>query len=244
MNALRYFLTILATMLCFQASAAPDCEKMPAAYHEFVLFGKQKLYLSHLAEFHAIHAYQVIVEVSLYKDGVDVPKIFFSDRQKHPKRNYTVSPAKFGSPNDRRRDDWILPDYMKKQVTFNADIHWGTQNNEFLVRDVTVTIENVIYLRKFEESDQHSPNLEYIFFGEGDDHYFAHRIGSYPDFDQLIGVEVPQKTLKLPDTMTVIIGSPNNANNRLKNSDSGKDLAGMQFKAGAEIYFEQLTEQQ
>ena len=52
----------------------------PAACHEFGIFGRNKIYLSHYPMFHAIHAYQAIIEVTLTQDGHDLSSQFFADR--------------------------------------------------------------------------------------------------------------------------------------------------------------------
>lgn len=228
------------------ASKDTHCETMPAAYHEFVMFGNKHIYLSHFSMFHAIHGYQVIIEASLEKSGQPVENIFLQDKLGHPSRVYTLSPAVAGSSITRRRADWILPDYMKKNVTFNADIHWGTQPNQFLMRDVTVKIINVIYFRKFEEADKTNPKLTYILFGDPTDHYLAHRVAAYPDFDQILVVNSMNRNID--DTQTFVIDTPDNLTSRLKKNSHVQGVIfpsnfPLELKTGHEIYFENLTEQ-
>src|SRR4051812_39605207 len=98
----RIGLILLLAGASIGAQAQEPCN-MPTAYHEFVMFGNGRIYLSHYSMFHAIHAYQALIEVSLRKGNVDVRPAFFRDRAAPPERSYTVSPSRPGSPVEWRR---------------------------------------------------------------------------------------------------------------------------------------------
>lgn len=198
----------------------------PAAYHEFEMFGNKKIYLSHYSMFHAIHSYQVILEASFLKGNVDVAKAFSEDRKNHPEREYTLSPSKVGSPFSRRRDDWSLPDYIQTGKEFNADIHWGDKENEVLFSDVTVKIDRVIHFRRFEDADSRNTALSYILFGEKDDLYLAHLVSVFPDFDQIVAVDVVDGTVdSYPHLIFSVANTADDAKSRLKTE--GEEVVGV-----------------
>ena len=241
-------------------SSQTSNEKPPAAYHEFVMFGNDTIYLSHYTMFHAIHSYQIIFAASFKKDKVDVVKAFLDDRREHPDRSYTVSPSKKGSPLSRRRDDWILPDYMHDGMEFNADIHWGEEPEEFLFRDVTVHIDRIILDKKFEEADQHDARLNYLLFGTKGDRYLAHLIGSFPDFDDILSIDIENDQFPSNPGLKFTLDKENESSDRLQGE--GKEFKGIlqpvsdlkkveedsvindqKIKLKSEIYFEDIEEQ-
>jgi len=66
--------------------------------HGMLIFGKNKIYASHLPMFHAPHHYQIILELEL--DKGDAQK-FIADQQQHPESaTYTIEPEKFILPNE------------------------------------------------------------------------------------------------------------------------------------------------
>lgn len=162
----------------------------PAAFHEFAMFGRKRLYLSHYPMFHAVHAYQALAEARLSRGGRDWTGALLAELDRHPERLYTLSPSRRGSQLTRRRDDWRLPGTFRAGATFNADVHWGGRKDQFLARDVSATLSRIIFFRQFQEGDRHNPRLSYIVFGEPDDLYLAHYIAVQPDFDQIVAAEL------------------------------------------------------
>src|SRR5580692_518614 len=74
---------------------------MATAWHEFAMFGKKKIFLSHLSVFHSIHNYQALVEVSL--DEASREKYLASDGVRF--RLSPTDPKKTeGSVQDRLQD--------------------------------------------------------------------------------------------------------------------------------------------
>ncbi len=177
-----------------------DNPNLPTAWHEFAIFGKNTVYLSHLPMFHSIHDYQVIVQVTL--DPNSLAKYAESSNTK-----LILSPTKKGSKGETledRLEDWKLPNYMKPGIRFNAEIHGDT---ETIASDATVTIEKVIHFKQFKESEATPKELPYILFGTPAEAYLAHRMVHNPDFDQILEVDVNSVTklaLKtLPDSKEV-----------------------------------------
>ena len=219
--------------------------KVPTAYHEFVVFGNDTMYMSHYSMFHAIHAYQIIVQVGLHKDGQDIGRLVRAEAVAHPERSYTVSPAKIGSPQSRRRDDWILPQYIKAGVKFNTDIHWGTRADQFLERDVTATIEKIVYFKQFDDIKSHNSKLTYLIFGEPGNYFAAHKVSTFPDFDQIVEIEDPGVRVSVDE---FVADSVDSVSERLRtNLDGVLNYSGgkkqIKITAKKEIYFEELEEQ-
>lgn len=229
-------------------------DRAPDAYHEFVMFGNDRIYLSHYAMFHSVHAYQAIIQTSFEKGNIDVVKTFLEDRRQHPDRFYTLSPSKKDSPDTRRRDDWVLPDYIHEGSEFNADIHWEDHEGQvaFLLQDVTVKIDKVILFRKFEETDQHHDRLTYLLFGEKGDKYLAHFISGMNDFDHIMAVDIENDQLDPNPYSKLIIDGKDEASMRpetgkkyigeITNSDKQKPTS-LTIKPTSEIYFEEIEEQ-
>jgi hypothetical protein len=219
--------------------------KIPTAYHEFVVFGNDKMYMSHYSMFHAIHAYQIIVQVGLHKDGKDIGRLVRAEQAAHPDRHYTVSPAKVDNPESRRRDDWILPEYMKVGVKFNTDVHWGTNADQFLERNVTATIEKIVYFKQFDDIKSHNSKLTYLIFGEPGNYFAAHRVSTFPDFDQIVEIDDPGVKVSLDEFVADVADT---VGDRIRKSldgvlsySGGKKQIKLTVKK--EIYFEELEEQ-
>jgi len=247
MNVVISFSAIAQTSSVGQSSHGDHATgyKVPTAYHEFVVFGNDTMYMSHYSMFHAIHAYQVIVQVSLHKDGQDIGRLVRAESVAHPERSYTVSPAKIGSPESRRRDDWILPEYMKVGVKFNTDIHWGTRADQFLERNVTATIEKIVYFKQFDDIKSHNSKLTYLIFGEPGNYFAAHKVSTFPDFDQIVEIDDPGVKVSVDE---FIADSADTVSDRLRKSlDGVLNYSGgkrqIKITVKKEIHFEELEEQ-
>ena len=200
----------------------------PAAFHEFAMFGRKRLYLSHYPMFHAVHAYQALAEARLSLGGRDWTGALLDELARHPDRLYTLSPSKPRSPITRRRDDWRLPDTFRARSTFNADVHWGDRNDQFLARDVTATLTSIVYFRQFQEGDRRNPRLSYVVFGERDDLWLAHSIAVQPDFDQIVSVELVDGALPRPFTKLLVPRSDGKTTRlRRKGEGVSGELVGM-----------------
>ena len=187
----------------------------PAAFHEFAMFGRKRLYLSHYPMFHAVHAYQAIAEARLSRGGRDWTGAVLDELARHPNRLYTLSPSKRGSKFTRRRDDWRLPSTFRGGKTFNADVHWGGRKDQFLARDVSATLTRIIFFRQFQEEDRHNRRLSYIVFGETHNLYLAHYIAVQPDFDQIVAVEAVNGAPIRPGTK-LLLPRPDRKTTRLR----------------------------
>ncbi len=155
----------------------------PAAVHGMLLFGREKIYLSHLPMFHSPHDYQVILEVELKPEA---KALFIKDQKDHPEqRLYTLVPQRF-----------VLPDMVKKPTSFAATLvrgHFERGGIEF--GSSSVLIKKVIYFKKLDAATKPPQTSKYILFGAWGQAYLAHFISGKPSFDQVLGAEV--KNVKL-----------------------------------------------
>ncbi len=195
----------------------------PAAFHEFAMFGRRRLYLSHYPMFHAVHAYQALAEAKLTWRGRDWTAACLDQMARYPKRLHTLSPSRRGSPPTRRRDDWRLPARFRAGGRFNADVHWGGRNNQFLARDVTATLTRIVFFRQFQEDDRHNRRLSYLLVGRPDDLYLVHYITVQPDFDQIVAVE-SVGGVKLEPFTKLVLPRPDRRATRLRKP--GEVIAG------------------
>ena len=69
---------------------------VPAAVHGMAMFGDKSIYLSHMPMFAAPHNAQVILEVSLSKDGEEPEDQYREDGRSNGNALYSVKPQKCG----------------------------------------------------------------------------------------------------------------------------------------------------
>jgi hypothetical protein len=160
--------------------------RVPVGFHEFEMFGDSSVYLSHYPMFGSIHAYQVLLEVTLTGEGNDPRQLYLSHKQKNPLTRYSLSPE---TP-DGQMHYWVMPDVIKPGQKFRANIHWqkSAGHPQYISRNVTVEIVKVIYFRLFQPDDKKPDVLSYLLFGNGPEAFLAHYIANYPDFDHIVAV--------------------------------------------------------
>ncbi len=149
---------------------APD----KPSVHGMLLFGRGKVYASHLPMFHAPHNYQVILELNL--DQKDQAR-FVEDQQRHPEEaTYTLAPGRF-----------VLPDMLAAPRPFKAVLYRGhfERGGTPVTDSVTVRIGKVIYAERFTEAAAAAPTTNYLLFGNAREQFAAHVIRKAPDFDHI-----------------------------------------------------------
>lgn len=196
---MRVIATLSFLFVSFSALGFCGNPNLPTAWHEFDLFGKEKLYISHLAAFHSIHAYQVIAEVSL--DGESAEK--FRAAGVARARLSPTAKGKTGATLQDRLEDWKLPDYMVAGKQFHAEI---TAGKETVAGDVTVTIRRVLHFQMEDEQVPRPKDLSYLVIGSAREAFALHAMTRFPDFDQVLAVTLrpgtelpPPKTVATPD---------------------------------------------
>lgn len=142
--------------------------------HGMLMLGRDKVYLSHLPMFHSPHDYQLILEAGL--DPAEL-KAYRDDARAHPDSLYTIAPT----------EEWVLPDVIDTGATFKADIYRGhfERGGERIRAGATMTVRRIVHFRRFDPA-QSTASAAWIRFGEGDEHYAAHRIEKAPDFDEVV----------------------------------------------------------
>ena len=196
--------------------------QVPVGFHEFEMFGDTAVYLSHYPMFGSIHAYQVLLEVKLSGNGNDPRQLYLSHKQKNPETRYSLSPETV----EGDMHYWVMPDVIKKGKTFRANIHWQKTGGrpQYISRNVTVEIVNVLHFRLFQPDDRKPAALSYLIFGNAAETFMAHYLGSYPDFDQVVAVTGDTQKLRLNEaaaaTLVTIPDRENKKELRLLKKDS------------------------
>lgn len=167
-----------------------------ASVHGMLVFGKERVYLSHLPMFHNPHDYQAIVEAELPAAAKDA---YLRDRAAHPEESvYTLVPERF-----------VLPEMMSQPRPFAAELYRGHfERGGVPIAKVAVTrIKRVVHFRRFDPGATHPARLQYLAFGaEGEETFLAHLITARPDFDHV--VEAKGLTGALPRTVVFDAAAP------------------------------------
>jgi len=203
------------------------------------------------------HHYQVITEVTFSGDGGDD---YLNDRLEEKAPLYTLAPSTFHmldlisavpetSPLSSFTGTIFRGHFERQDAPQPFDIEPAMLPNE-----VQVDVTRVIYAHEFAFHPVPLDQLEYILFGEGDEHFLAHRITMAPDFDQLLPVRITGHTFADEELQHgIIVAVPDRANTlseRLMDGDTvsgearsagtGVLLAsGLQIEAAPEFYFEE-----
>jgi hypothetical protein len=145
--------------------------------HGMLIFGKEKIYASHLPLFHPPHDYQIILELELSKEA---KKQFIKDQQLHPEQTtYSIEPEQF-----------ILPDKISSKGSFKANLCRGhfERGGVKIADSVTVKISAVLYFKKFNPADTKLSTTDFILFGNSKEQFAIHQLSNKPDFEQIIQV--------------------------------------------------------
>jgi hypothetical protein len=223
--------------------------------HNMLIVGQETVFLSHLPMFSAPdfaspHRYQAILEATFTKVGGNPQAVYANDRKSHPATKiYTLNP-----------DEFVLPKLLSTNASapvssFGANVfrgHLEKPGHRVLLREITVSIKNVLHFREFEPEATRPAQLEYILFGKGKELFLAHFITRPPDFDQVLAVSAADHSFtddELGKGLHVVLARPNAIAQRLteKQEAVGEVRAAngtasplqVRFKAGAEFYFEE-----
>lgn len=166
------------------------------AVHGMVVFGRHRIYLSHLPMFHAPHNYQAIIEVELSSSAL---KAYQSSA---PGTLITLVPEKFS-----------LPVMMANPRVFKAVLYLGHfERGGRRLTGATVEIKKIIVFRKLDPDGSRPEFSTYFRFGNDLESFLVHKISSRPDFDHLIKIEgsgtsqAEEIKFDSPDTHPVSMG--------------------------------------
>jgi hypothetical protein len=174
--------------------------------HGMVLFGSEKLYLSHIPLYSSPHNIQVVVEVKI---ASGVP----ADQQLFGTKNFTVRPTAF-SLHDLAHD-------VLRSVTGTVYLGNFESGGTPAFRNVKFEVVRVIYQRDMASSMPRNPALDYIAVGTPTQPYFVHVIDAPPSFDQIALVKLPDNSWLDAEalekgTLVRIDGQANAVTKRLK----------------------------
>jgi hypothetical protein len=209
-----------------------------------VLFGDTKLYLSHMPLFCPPHNEQMILEVTLSKEGENPEECYRDDRRATGTPFYTVKPPA------------MCLSELEPGASFVGDVHRNSyeDDGQLLVADVAVTVGNVIYAEALDPTMRNrTGRLNYLCFGDAGELFAAHQITSAPSFDQIVSITILDKSvasqpMQLASVMTV--PADDDVFSRLQPHDAPKadfvihpgtraeDVVRSRITVGNEIYFD------
>lgn len=147
--------------------------------HGMLVFGKEKIYASHLPLFHSPHDYQIILKLELSKEA---KKQFIKDQQLHPEQTtYSIETERF-----------VLPDKIGSKGSFKANLYRGhfERGGEKIADSIVVKISTVLYFKKFNPADAKISTTDFIVFGSSKEQFAIHQLSNKPDFEQIIQVHI------------------------------------------------------
>lgn len=171
--------------------------------HGMLVFGKEKVYLSHLPMFHSPHDYQVLLEVEL---PIEVKTTYLIEKEQDKFQSvYTIVPESF-----------ILSEVMGNGKSFKAVLYKGHfERGGFpITKKFKIGIKKVLYFKKFEKNALKSEMGKYIIIGNIAEQFLVHKVIAKPDFDQISKLSGLSKTITtiLLDTTHLDITIPDNLN--------------------------------
>jgi hypothetical protein len=178
---MKNILPLMLFVICFQVFAQHENHSMSSdkpSTHGMLLFGTDKVYVSHLPMFHSPHDYQIILEIELSKS--DKQKYVW-DKNKNPNyTTYTIEPEKF-----------VLPDMINNPKDFKVNLYRGhfERGGIEILKNITVKIVQVISFKKFNPEGTKAKTTNFILFGNEKEQFLAHEITNKPDFEQIVEVK-------------------------------------------------------
>ncbi|HEX7734636.1 MAG TPA: hypothetical protein VF458_07230 [Ktedonobacteraceae bacterium] len=180
--------------LSTQSGAHEECDT--TGTHGMLLFGDQEaLYLSHLPMFTSPHNFQVILEVG-FDDAIR--NTFLSDHQADGKTIHTFVPEPFPIVDLRDRGFGNGPARTSLRGTiFHGHFERGGKP---IAEDVVATVRDVVYFVELDITEKHGEDwgLSYQCFGHPGRLYFAHTIGTRPNFDHIVSARMIPGTVTNP----------------------------------------------
>lgn len=166
------FLTV--SFLVHTASAQPHTGH--AAVHGMLMFGAEKIFISHLPLFHAPHDYQVILEVEVPQEK---KALYLKAVEQNPQSIFTVVPKPF-----------VLATANSLPAQIQGDIFLGhfEKGGKLLLSQVLLKIKKNILFQKL-NPESSAGNLKYLLFGSATEKFLAHIIGAKPSFDHIVKVD-------------------------------------------------------
>lgn len=210
--------------------------------HGMLAVGEETVYLSHLPMFtDPTHHFQVILEVTLARDGDDPHAAYLADRRRSGAAIYSVRPGAFDIT-------CLQPDHPRCITSFPGSLfrnHFERPGNEEILPGLTFNVAQVVAFRELPAPGAPRGMLEYLLYGVGPDLFLSHAITREPDFDQTLAVRVAgdgPPAHELREGLSLVIwGRTNAIKNRLQGGErvTGLVLGGSGTR---EVELDVLTE--
>lgn len=142
--------------------------------HGMLMFGRDRVFLSHLPMSRAPHDYQLVFEAGLPESTLAQYRL---DVASHPDSIYTLEPAA----------QWILPNTISRDTTFSAHLYRGhfERGGTRIASDISVTVLALIMFRRFDATDTVRPSAWFA-VGSAREQFLLHRIAGRGDVDQVV----------------------------------------------------------
>lgn len=183
-----------------QGGADPNTVSMMQSQHACFIVGTQALFLVHMANsWIDCHRYQMVLRITIPDD---VKQRFLDDRKRHPGEWYIIG--------NLAENLLSLPDIKRGAVrSFQASLWRGWPANEGspswpwadtppVISTFEVTIDRVVWFRRFDFNEDWPRTAGYVLFGEGDEAHINHSPIKQPDFDHVASLAVAPAWLPKP----------------------------------------------
>ena len=142
--------------------------------HGMLVFGRARVFLSHLPMSRTPHDYQLVFEAGL---PAAVLAQYRSDAAAHPAELYTLEPA----------SQWVLPNTITRDTMFLAHLYRGhfERGGVRIAADIPVTVRQVVMFRRFVPNDSVRPSA-WFGVGSGRERFLVHRVAGLGDVDQVV----------------------------------------------------------
>ncbi|MDB9786669.1 hypothetical protein OAB57_01065 [Bacteriovoracaceae bacterium] len=181
-KTITLFVTILFSQWGF---AQPHHMTDAPSVHGMLLFGQDKIYLSHLPMFHNPHDYQVLFEVEISEFAKS--KYLQSIENDPSESVYTIVPESF-----------VLPDIAKNPKSFKAQLFKGhfERGGSPITNVIEFKINKVLYFKKFVPNTIKPQMSSYILIGNEKEQFLIHTVVAKPDFDYVTKVKIENNIVK------------------------------------------------
>ncbi len=206
------------------------------AVHGMLLFGTKNIWLSHLPMFHKPHDYQVIMSVTLKKNGDDLHATYLADREQSKALYYSFVPKRFSMTH--------LVNGTLTSIEGTLVRGHFERGGITIETGVTAQIKTMPVAVQFQVDAVKPDKASYYVIGNSDETWLAHKIVAKPEeFDQIIGAEVSEDFWTANGSGAVLSTELANVSDlRLTEGTtvSAKSEAGSvtEIKVGKEIYQE------
>lgn len=221
-------LACLALLLVVSSAVRAD----NPSTHGMVLFGTERTYLSHLPLFKTPNDYQVILAVrfGLLPNGKDAQAVYLKDKGEYGADFYTFEPETF-----------VLADQIAAKKAFKGTLYRGhfARGGTPIAKDVPVNIETILHFRKLDPKAPAARD-QWLLFGTKREAYFAHRISTPPDFDQIVRVSptTPESEAAVPQSEAKVITLRVTRPLMRKTTHVAENPQGLGFVVVANVYTE------